>query len=119
MNEPLSYLSKVQDAFSFFLPIVQESLNLVIKRDISKYPIYVFSAVPFGLGTLLSESSEESHGFSLYVATTEDFIQKGVIPVEKAKSFIATYKPVETHCCLFVVPEDLDEVRFIFYPLKS
>jgi len=119
MNEPLSYLSKVQEAFSFFLPIIQESQDLVLKKDISKYPIYVFSSVPFGLGTLLSDASANSHGFGLYVATTEEFIQKGVIPLDKAKSFIATYKPVDVHCCLFVVTEHIDEARFIFYPLKT
>lgn len=71
------------------------------------------------MGTLLSTPTEDSHGFHLYVATTEEFIHKGAIPIEKAKSFIATYKPVDTHCCLFVIPDDFEEARFIFYPLKS
>jgi hypothetical protein len=119
MQEPISYLSKVQDSFSFFLPLIQDSLNLVLKKEISKYPIYVFSTFPFGVGTLLAEAVEGSHGFNLYVTTTEEFIRKGIIPIEKAKSFIATYKPVESHCCLFVATEDVEQARFIFYPLKS
>lgn len=119
MSEPVNYLSQVQDAFSYFLPIIEESLGLVIKKDISKYPIYVFSSRTFSIGTLLSESSEDSHGFSLYVTTTEEFIRIGVIPIEKAKSFVASYKPIATHCCLFVVPEDVEESRFIFYPRSS
>jgi len=119
MQEPISFLSKVQDSFSFFLPLIQDSLNLVRQNEISKYPIYVLSTFPFGIGTLLAESTVDSHGFSLYITTTEEFIRRGIIPIEKAKSFIATYKPIESYCCLFVTTEDIAQSRFIFYPIKT
>ncbi|MDA0930306.1 MAG: hypothetical protein ACO3AF_02180 [Flavobacteriales bacterium] len=117
MSESNSLLSQVQEAYRDFSSVIRDSMNLVLKKDISKYPIYILSVPPFPDSTLLAEC-EGTHGFSLYVSTTEDFIRKGIIPIEKAKAFISTYKPTDTHCCLFVVPENPTEARFIFNPLE-
>jgi len=117
--EDSDFLAELEAEIKAVLPLVYESSCLLREDNHSKFPIFTLSRMQLPFGTPIAEEETNGRAFKLAASTTEEFIQLGLIPVEKAKNFIATFKPAEQFACLFVVPDNASGARFVFYPYES
>jgi len=116
MDAKAEILRSVKKDLEVLEELIKESAETMRNEELTQYPIFVLSKPSFPAGTLLAKQDEAQTHFSLYATTTEDFIRMGLITMDKAKKFVATYKPVDKYMCLFIVPENPQEAHFIFQP---
>jgi hypothetical protein len=117
--DDLAFLSELKSEIKAVLPLFRESSELLIEEDFSRFPVFTMSKQQLPFGTPLLEEEFTGRSFRLGVSTAEEFIELGIIPVDKAKNFIASFKPADKFACLFVVPEQTSGARFVFYPYDA
>lgn len=117
MTEVSEHLRKVEEDIKVVKEAIKEASQAVVKDGVSNFPIFVAYKEYFPFGEKIVDNQDEELGltYSFNVSTAEDFIKNGVIAMDKAKFFIASYKSVDTHFCLFVVNEKGDS-NFVFVP---
>jgi hypothetical protein len=115
MNE-LDFLESFRKELKIFKSNIQDASMTILRDEVSKFPIFIAYKDFFPVGEKILVGSELSTEWSVNASTAEQLIQEGIIQLEKARIFIASYKPPETHCCILVVPEKRDDAQFVYVP---
>ncbi len=110
-------LKQVEAEIGLVKEVIKEASQTIRKDEVSNFPIFIAYKNFFPIGEQIIDHQDMelqlSHSFN--VSTAEEFIKNGIIAMDKAKFFIANYKSVETHFCLFVVDEE-GASNFVFIP---
>lgn len=109
-------MGKVSSDFVKVSDHLKESSYQIIKRDFSKYPIFVVTEAELDLGVLLFDKKDFSTVFQYRASYLEEFILREMIGEESRELFIENYKDTEEFCCLFVVDGDFAGFIYLPYP---
>ena len=110
------YLGTITKDFATVSDTLLEASAQIRKRDISKYPIFVFAKENVSLGGLLVNADEMGLEWHVFASYLELFVQQGIIGADGVASFQQTYKNADEFCCLFVVDKEFTNFVFVPYP---
>jgi len=110
------YLGTITKDFATVSDTLMEASSQIRKRDISKYPIFVFARQEVPLGGLLVNADELNLEWHVFASYLELFVQQRVIAPENVEAFQQTYKDPNEFCCLFVLDEEFTNFVYIPYP---
>lgn len=110
------YLGTITKDFVVVSDTLKEAAYQIRKRDISRYPIFVFARQEVPLGGLLVNADELNLEWHVFASYLELFVQQGIIGPEGIADFQATYKDADEFCCLFVLDEAFTKFVFVPYP---
>ncbi|MFT2008078.1 hypothetical protein ACMA1I_05335 [Pontibacter sp. 13R65] len=110
------YLGTISKDFVVVAETLREASYQVRKRQISKYPIFVFSRTQVPVGSLFLAKEELALEWDISASYLEDFVQRKLVAEDKTEEFIAAYKDPDEFCCLFVVDQDFTNFVFIPFP---
>ena len=110
------YLGTITKDFAIVADTLKEASYQIRTRDISKFPIFIFSKQVVPLGSLLLRADEAALEWHVFVSYLSNFVEKNVIMEEKVADFMAAYKNPDEFCCLFVVDQDFTSFVFVPYP---
>ncbi|OGX91849.1 hypothetical protein [Hymenobacter coccineus] len=110
------YLGTITKDFATVSDTLKEASYQIRKRNISKYPIFVFAKQEVPLGSLLVNADELNLQWHVYASYVELFIQQGIIGADGIESFEEHYKNSDEFCCLFVLDEEFTKFVFVPYP---
>jgi hypothetical protein len=95
---------------------LKEASYLIRQRDISKYPIFVFSREITKIGGLLIAADERNLEWHINASYLEDFVNRQLVGEDKIEEFQQAYKDADEFCCLFVIDRDFMNFVFVPYP---
>ncbi|UOR06181.1 hypothetical protein MUN82_03580 [Hymenobacter aerilatus] len=110
------YLGTITKDFAAVSDTLQEASAQIRKRDISKYPVFIFARQEVPLGTLLVNADDAGLEWHVFASYLELLVQQGIVGMEGIETFQQTYKDADEFCCLFVVDEEFTNFVFIPYP---
>ncbi|GGF23470.1 hypothetical protein [Hymenobacter cavernae] len=110
------YLGTITKDFATVSDTLMEASSQIRKRDISKYPIFVFARQEVPLGGLLVNADELDLEWHVFASYLELFVQQRIIAPENVEAFEQTYKDPNEYCCLFVLDEEFTNFVYIPYP---
>ena len=110
------YLGTITKDFATVSDTLLEASAQIRKRDISRYPIFVFAKQEVPLGGLLVNADELQLEWHVFASYLELFVQQGIVSAEGVESFQATYKDADEFCCLFVLDKEFTNFVFVPYP---
>ena len=110
------YLGTITKDFAIVADTLKEASYQIRKREISKFPIFIFSKQAVPLGSLLLSADEAALDWHVFVTYLSNFVEKNVISEEKVADFQVAYKDPDEFCCLFVVDHDFTNFVFVPYP---
>lgn len=112
------YLGTISRDFAVVSETLREASYQVRKRNISKYPIFIFSRTAVPLGGLLLAKEELALEWDISASYVEDFVQKKLVDEDRLEDFKAAYKDPDEFCCLFVVDGE-SFTNFVFIPFPE
>ncbi|GAA4301901.1 hypothetical protein [Nibribacter koreensis] len=110
------YLGTITTDFVQVSDTLKEASYQIRKRDISKYPIFVFSREVTKIGGLLIEASERNLQWNVNASFLEDFVNRQLVAADKIEEFQQAYRDADEYCCLFVVDREFMNFVFVPYP---
>jgi hypothetical protein len=110
------YLGTITKDFATVSDTLLEASAQIRKRDISRYPIFVFAKENVPLGGLLINADEQQLEWHIFASYLELFVQQGIVSAEGVEAFQATYKDADEFCCLFVLDKEFTNFVFVPYP---
>ena len=110
------YLGTITKDFAIVADTLKEASYQIRKREISKFPIFIFTREILPLGATLLRSDEAALDWHVLVSYLANFVEQNVISEEKVAEFMAAYKDPDEFCCLFVVDGSFTNFVFIPYP---
>ena len=110
------YLGTITSEFVKVADTLKEASYQIRKRQISDYPIFIFTRQESPLGALLINADELDLQWHIYASYLSDFMQRNVVLPEKQADFEAAYKNPDEFCCLFVIDEAFTNFVFVPYP---
>ena len=88
----------------------------ILDNDISKYPIFTATLLDsLEIGKRIIDKEEYDIEWSYYASHLEDFVNRGIISMDKTDAFREAYKDPRQFICLFVVFDEND-MSFVFLP---
>jgi len=110
------YLGTITKDFATVSDTLLEASAQIRKRDISRFPIFVFAKENVRLGGLLINADEQQLEWHIFASYLELFVQQGIVSTEGVEGFQATYKDADEFCCLFVLDKEFTNFVFVPYP---
>ncbi|WP_139920769.1 hypothetical protein [Hymenobacter sp. DG01] len=110
------YLGTITKDFATVSDTLKEASYQIRKREISKYPIFIFARQEVPLGGLLVNADELNLEWHVFASYAEMLVQQHVIGIDKIEDFQQTYKDADEYCCLFVLDEEFTNFVYIPYP---
>jgi hypothetical protein len=110
------YLGTITKDFAAVSDTLKEASYQIRKREISRYPIFIFTKQETSIGSLLINADELNLEWHIYASYLFDFVQRQVIEVDKVEAFENAYKNPDEFCCLFVIDEGFTNFVFIPFP---
>ncbi|RNI31974.1 hypothetical protein EFA69_05580 [Rufibacter immobilis] len=110
------YLGTITKDFVQVSDTLKEASYQIRKRDISKYPIFVFSRDVTKIGGLLIGAQERDLEWNINASYLEDFVNRQLVAPDKVEEFEQAYRDADEYCCLFVVDRDFMNFVFVPYP---
>ncbi|MDB5261536.1 MAG: hypothetical protein JWQ14_817 [Adhaeribacter sp.] len=110
------YLGTFTKDFAAVADTLKEASYEMRKRDISKYPIFIFTKEPTPLGSMFIQAQEMNLDWHVYASYLFDFVERNVISLEKVAEFEQAYKNPDEYCCLFIIDEGFTNFVFIPFP---
>ncbi|WP_192821584.1 hypothetical protein [Rufibacter sp. LB8] len=110
------YLGTITTDFVQVSDTLKEASYQIRKREISQYPIFVFSREVTKIGGLLIEAAELNLKWNVNASFLEEFVNRQLVAADKTDEFIQAYRDADEYCCLFVVDRDFMNFVFIPYP---
>lgn len=110
------YLGTITKDFVKVADTLKEAAYQIRKREISKFPIFVFSREVLPIGSLLLRADEVNTDWHILASYLADFVGREIITEDKVADFQAAYKDPDEFCCLFVVDGEFTNFVFIPYP---
>ena len=96
---------------------LKEASYQIRERQLSEYPIFLIAEEEIKVGNLLYRKHELETDWNYYASTLEEFLQLGLVDVDKLEEFKKTYKDADEYCCLFVVEKSF--INFVFIPFPE
>ena len=110
------YLGTITKDFATVSDTLLEASAQIRKRDISKYPIFVFARQEVALGGLLVNADELNLEWHVFASYLELLVQQRVIDADRIEDFQQTWKDPDEFCCLFVLDEEFTNFVYVPYP---
>jgi hypothetical protein len=110
------YLGTITKDFALVSDTLKEASYQIRKRDISRYPIFIFARQEYPLGTLLINADDLALEWHIFASYLEDFVQRQVISPDRVEDFEQAYKNPDEFCCLFVIDEGFTNFVFVPFP---
>ncbi|RNI25626.1 hypothetical protein [Rufibacter latericius] len=110
------YLGTITKDFVQVSDTLKEASYLIRKRDISKYPIFVFSKEVTKIGGLIIAAEERYLDWNINASYLEDFVGRKLVLEDKIEDFQQAYRDADEYCCLFVIDRDFMNFVFVPYP---
>ena len=110
------YLGTITKDFVQVSDTLKEASYLIRQRDISKYPIFVFSREITKIGGLLIAAEERQLEWHINASYLEDFVNRQLVGEDRIEEFQQAYKDADEFCCLFVIDRDFMNFVFVPYP---
>lgn len=110
------YLGTISKDFVVVAETLKEASYQVRKRQISEYPIFVFSRTQVPVGSVFLAKEEVALEWHINASYLEDFVNRQLIADDKIEEFRAAYKDPDEFCCLFVVDGEFQNFVFIPFP---
>ena len=110
------YLGTITKDFATVSDTLSEASSQIRKRDISKYPIFVFARQEVQLGGLLINADELNLEWHVFASYLELFVQQGIVGQDGIEAFQSTYRDADEYCCLFVLDKEFTNFVYIPYP---
>ena len=110
MNDPElngKYLGTITKDFVVVAETIKEASYQVRKQDFSEYPIFPISREMLPIGNLLLAKEDIATEWNYFITYMDEFVQRGLIDLEKVEDFKATYKNPDEFCCLFATAIDI------------
>lgn len=110
------YLGTITQDFAVVSDTLKEASYLIRKREISRFPIFIFTKQATPLGSLLINADELALQWHIYASYLDDFVGRKIIAPDKIEDFEQAYKNPDEFCCLFVIDEGFTNFVFIPFP---
>ena len=110
------YLGTITKDFATVSDTLKEAAYQIRKRDISKYPIFVFARQEVPLGGLLVNADELNLEWHVFASYLELLVQQRIVAPDRVEDFQSTYKDADEYCCLFIVDEQFTNFVYVPYP---
>jgi hypothetical protein len=110
------YLGTITRDFAIVADTLKEASYQIRKREISSFPIFIFTRQEVPLGAMLLRAEEAALQWHVQVSYLSSFVQQDIVAEDKVAEFQAAYKNPDEFCCLFVIDEDFTNFVFIPYP---
>ena len=110
------YLGTITKDFATVSDTLLEASAQIRKRDISRYPIFVFARQEVALGGLLVNADELNLEWHVFASYLELLVQQRVIDADRIEDFQQTWKDPDEFCCLFVLDEEFTNFVYVPYP---
>ena len=110
------YLGTISKDFVVVAETLREASYQVRKRQISKYPIFVFSRTQVPVGSSFLAKEELALEWHINASYLEDFMRLNLVQEDRAEDFMAAYKDPDEFCCLFVIDGEFQNFVFIPFP---
>lgn len=109
-------MSQIRADFRLLEPILYKSTSLMLKYQITEYPVIIIASDDIQLGVSLPSVVIDTV-FQFRISFLEELVKKNIILPEKVSAFKHAYRNPQQHACLFVYVGEL--TRFIFIPYQS
>ncbi|MBC3538575.1 hypothetical protein ACFSC6_05455 [Rufibacter sediminis] len=110
------YLGTITKDFVQVSDTLKEASYLIRKREISQYPIFVFSREVTKIGGLIIAAEERDLEWNINASYLEDFVGRQLVLEDKIEDFQQAYRDADEYCCLFVIDRDFMNFVFVPYP---
>ncbi|MDX5347769.1 MAG: hypothetical protein LPJ89_08520 [Hymenobacteraceae bacterium] len=110
------YLGTITKDFAVVAETLKEASYQIRKREISEYPIFVFSRQTVPIGSTIIEKEEMALEWDVQASYLELFVQQRIVSEENLADFKRAYKDPDEFCCLFVADTDFTNFVFVPYP---
>lgn len=111
-----SPLISVEKDLELYSESIREISIEIILEGLSSHPIFIAHQHTVNIGELILDRKELNTSWTIQASTLEEFVEKGIVALDKKALFLKNYKKPEDFMCVFVVvPEG---ANFIFYPYK-
>jgi len=105
MSEEAEKLVLLENELKKYKDVVVKAQDIIMTKDVSKYPIFVFHQHDVEIGIPIVEKTKAKGNWNINASSLEEFNSKSLIPSENIEKFQKTYKDTDTHVCLFVISE--------------
>ena len=95
----------LQDELKVYKEVLQKASEIIIEKEVSNYPIFVFHQHEMELGIPIIEKEKTNGQWNINASSMEEFASKSVISEEKIADFQEVYKDPSSYYCLFVISE--------------
>lgn len=110
-------LQQLRAELILFKESIRETSDDIIREGFSQYPIFIAHTSEIDLGEVILDKNDMNTYWSISASTLESFVEKNVIPEDKAILFKENYKDAKEYICFFVVHGA--EARFAYVPYQS
>ena len=108
----------LEESLSQYQEILAKASDIVLQRQITRYPIYVFYQEPeINVGVLFVDRKVNKGQWNVRISSLEDFKSKGLVAGRTEENFKSTYKAPADYFCIFVMSEL--GAQFIYLPRKK
>jgi len=94
--------------------MMSEASEIILDKEVSKYPIFVAHQQELELGIVISERGKNAGNWNIHASSLEEFVAKQIIFESKVEEFKANYKSPLEVICVFVLSEL--GAQFIYLP---
>lgn len=110
------YLGTITRDFALVADTLKEASYQIRKREISGFPIFIFTKQEIPVGSMLLRAEELALSWHVQVSYLANFVQQDLIAEDKVAEFQVAYKNPDEFCCLFVIDEEFTNFVFVPYP---
>lgn len=116
MNLDEELFSSLQQDLDICRDYIRQLATGMIRGGVSKFPIFVAQRgeQDLDLGVPLIKREDFDIAWNLSASHLEDFVNKGVVRLDKVEEFKKAYKNPEFFMCVFVAEESAGS--FVFMP---
>lgn len=105
MAEDAEKLLQLENELKKYRDILVKAQDIILDKDVSKYPIFVFHQHDVEVGIPIVEKAKSKGNWNINASSLEEFNSKSLIPSENVEKFQKAYQDTDTHICLFVISE--------------
>ena len=108
----------LEESLNQYQDILAKAAEVVLQRQVTKYPIYVFYQEPeINVGVPFVDRKVNKGQWNIRISSLEEFKAKGLVTGRKEENFKSTYKDPSDYYCIFVLSEL--GAQFIYLPRKK
>jgi len=110
------FLGSISGDFVKICDFIKEASYQMRSRKISDFPIFPMSKSEVPVGELIISPLTHQTEWYYNISLLEEFLDRGLVEMDKFELFKENYKDPDEFCCLFVVDPQTTGFVFIPYP---